>query len=894
MAKHIFKGTTAPGFAPRQAGHHYVNTANGDMYISKGFATPADWVLLSQSIDDKVKVSSADTVPGYLDTELTVDNGTNPTNPIEKTIVNPGADEKLNIRFDQTKISVTSSQISNFNEAAQDAVGGILTDTASLDFTYNDAGNTISGVVLPAGVDHNALLNFVANKHIDHSAVSLIAGTGISATGLGDITASRTINIANTAVTASSYGSATQVGTFTVNAQGQLTAAANVAIAVPSTAITDFAEAVDDRVAALLVAGSGVTLTYNDPLNTLTIASTITQFTAEDAQDAVGSILTDTASIDFTYNDAGNTISAVVLPAGVDHNSLLNFVANKHIDHSTVSITAGTGLSGGGDITTSRTLNIANTGVAAATYGTATAVPQITVNAQGQATAINTVNIAVPSTAITDFAEAIDDRVAALMIAGTGITLTYNDPANTLTTSITNTAVTAGSYGSATQVPTYTVNAQGQLTAAANVAIAVPSTAITDFTEAVEDVMGGALVDSSSVDFQYNDVANTQSAVVIPGGVDHNSLLNFVANKHIDHSAVSIIAGTYMSGGGDITTSRTLNHANSAVTPGTYGGATAIPVLTIGATGHVDAASTVSIVSSLWIYSGGFYTWSDEVGADAVIRQANNGVTESPFVRQIKSRGTLASPTAVLSGDKLGGHGYFGWNSSGVDATASIEMAAYSTENHTTSAMGAEWRFYTVPNGSTSQTLSATIMQDSNWDLNGHRTTNAGDPVDPQDYVTLNYFDTETGVWQELIKTSADQTSTSNTTLTAVSDLAFDAVAGNTYYLEYTIRFQSASSTTGISLTLNTGTTAVGTMTAQVNLPIAADGTAALYTGSISALNDIVISSAVPAANTNHIANIKGIFICTTSGTIQPYFRSETNGTQVLFGQGSIALIREF
>ncbi len=41
-----------------------------------------------------------------------------------------------------------------------------------------------------------------------------------------------------------------------------------------ATTITDFSEAVDDRVGALLVAGSNITLTYNDPANTLTINST--------------------------------------------------------------------------------------------------------------------------------------------------------------------------------------------------------------------------------------------------------------------------------------------------------------------------------------------------------------------------------------------------------------------------------------------------------------------------------------------------------------------------------------------------------------------------------------------------------------------------------------------
>ncbi len=37
--------------------------------------------------------------------------------------------------------------------------------------------------------------------------------------------------------------------------------------------ISDFSEAVDDRVASLLVAGSNITLTYNDVANTLTVAS---------------------------------------------------------------------------------------------------------------------------------------------------------------------------------------------------------------------------------------------------------------------------------------------------------------------------------------------------------------------------------------------------------------------------------------------------------------------------------------------------------------------------------------------------------------------------------------------------------------------------------------------
>ena len=61
---------------------------------------------------------------------------------------------------------------------------------------------------------------------------------------------------------------------------------------------------------------------------------------------------------------------------------------------------------------------------------------------------------------------------AGTYLAGTGLTLTGN------TFSITNTAVTAGSYGSASETLTATVNAQGQLTALASTAIAIANTQV--------------------------------------------------------------------------------------------------------------------------------------------------------------------------------------------------------------------------------------------------------------------------------------------------------------------------------------------------------------------------------------------------------------------------------
>jgi hypothetical protein len=70
-------------------------------------------------------------------------------------------------------------------------------------------------------------------------------------------------------------------------------------------------------------------------------------------------------TITFTKGDGSTFPVTIQSPAGtisssgqIDHNLTTNYVANQHIDHSTVSISAGSGLSGGGNITATRTLTL--------------------------------------------------------------------------------------------------------------------------------------------------------------------------------------------------------------------------------------------------------------------------------------------------------------------------------------------------------------------------------------------------------------------------------------------------------------------------------------------------------------------------------------------------------
>ena len=146
---------------------------------------------------------------------------------------------------------------------------------------------------------------------------SVVAGTGLSGGGLqGDVT----LNIADTSVTANSYGSATAIPTFTVDAQGRLTAAADVNIAIPNTQITDFQEAVED-VAGALISGTAneVSVAYTDGSGTLVVGLpddvTIGQHLTVTGNLTVNGTTTEVNSTTLTVDDKNIELGTVAVPS---------------------------------------------------------------------------------------------------------------------------------------------------------------------------------------------------------------------------------------------------------------------------------------------------------------------------------------------------------------------------------------------------------------------------------------------------------------------------------------------------------------------------------------------------------------------------------------------------
>jgi hypothetical protein len=110
--------------------------------------------------------------------------------------------------------------------------------------------------------------------------------------------------------------------------------------------------------------------------------------------------------------------------------------ANVGAVSNTTYVIAGTGMNGGGVLTGNVTLNLANTAVTAATYGNATAVAQVTIDAQGRVTSASNVTISISNSAVSGLGTMSTQNANSVSITGGNVT------ANISLTNATNTSAT--------------------------------------------------------------------------------------------------------------------------------------------------------------------------------------------------------------------------------------------------------------------------------------------------------------------------------------------------------------------------------------------------------------------------------------------------------------------
>ena len=288
--------------------------------------------------------------------------------------------------------------------------------------------------------------------------------------------------------------------------------------------------------------------------------------------------------------------------------------------------------------------------------------------------------------------------------AGTGLTLASNQ------FSITNTGVTAGTYGSASQSLTAIVNAQGQLTSLSAQNIALNANQITSGTIA-SSLISGSYTGITGVGTLTVGTWNASTIGVAYGGTGATTLTGYVKGSGTSAlTALSTIPNT------DITGLGTMSTQNANAVSITGGSATLTTLITSGLTGYlygnngsaVTASTTIptsalsgNFVSTFSAGTTGFTPSSNTAGVITLagtlnVANGGSGVTTSSGANSIVLRDANGNITTNCLFE-----GYVSQAASGT----TITLTASTAQNYQITGSGGQTiklpDATTLPNGAT-------------------------------------------------------------------------------------------------------------------------------------------------------------------------------------------------